>query len=116
MMKPAKTIDAYLESVTAEQRAALKKLRAQIRAIVPRAEECISYRLPAFRLDGKIVAGFAARAKACSYYPFSGRTLRTLAKDVAGYDKTLGALHFDAKKGLPTPLVRKLLKARIAET
>jgi uncharacterized protein YdhG (YjbR/CyaY superfamily) len=114
-MMQVKTIAEYLENVTDEQRAALKKLRTQIRAVIPDAEECISYRLPAFRLDGKVVAGFSARAKGCSYYPFSGRTLRTLAKDVAGYSKTLGALHFDAKKGLPSALVRKLLKARIAE-
>ena len=46
---------------------------------------------------------------------FSGRTLRTLAKEIAGYDHTKGALHFDSEAGLPTSLVRKLLKTRIAE-
>ena len=115
MKRKPRDIDDYLDGVTGERRAALQQLRKTIHAIVPRAEECISYNIPAFRLDGKIVAGFLATAKGCSYFPFSGRTLRTLAKDVAGYDQTKGSLHFDAKKGLPKTLLRKLLKARIAE-
>jgi uncharacterized protein YdhG (YjbR/CyaY superfamily) len=112
--KPA-TIDNYLAAVKGERRAALAKLRRTIRSILPRAEECISYRIPAFRLDGRIVAGFAARGAGCSYYPFSGRTLTTLAGELAGYSKTLSALHFDADRPLPTALVRKHLAARIAE-
>ena len=69
--RPA-TIDDYLSAVKGPRRSALEALRRTIRAIVPRAEECISYRMPAFRLDGRIVAGFAATAKGCSYFPFSG--------------------------------------------
>ena len=111
-----KTIDEYLATVSAPKRAALEKLRRTIRSIVPKAEECISYRIPAFRLDGKIVAGFCARKDGCSYFPFSGRTFRTLAEDLDGYDRTKSALHFDPDAGLPAPLVRKLLEARIAET
>ena len=115
-MKPApETIDAYLATVPPTTRAALAKLRATIRSIVPKAEECISYRIPAFRLDGRIVAGFAATAKGCSYFPFSGSTLRTLADDVAEYDQTKSSLHFDPAEPLPRRLVRKLIKARIAE-
>ena len=77
-----------------EKRAALDKLRKTIRAVVPKAEECISYGIPAFRLDGRIVAGFAATAKGCSYFPFSGSTLRTLAKELARLrpDQELAAL------------------------
>jgi uncharacterized protein YdhG (YjbR/CyaY superfamily) len=60
------------------------------------------------------VAGFCARANGCSYFPFSGRTLRTLAKEIAGYEHSKGALHFDPEAGLPTSLVRKLLRTRIA--
>src|SRR5580698_1506271 len=89
------TIDAYLANVKGPKRAALDHLRKTIRAVVPKAEECISYRIPAFRLDGRIVAGFAATAKGCSYFPFSGSTLRTLADDVAEYDQTKSSLHFD---------------------
>jgi uncharacterized protein YdhG (YjbR/CyaY superfamily) len=116
-MKPQpETIDEYLATLGGTKRAALEKLRKTIRSIVPRAEECISYRIPAFRLDGKVIAGFCARSHGCSYFPFSGRTLRTLASDLEGYGGTKSALHFDPDVGLPAALVRKLLKARIAET
>src|SRR4051794_20651557 len=110
--KPA-TIDEYLAPVKGERRAALDRLRKTIRSVVPRAEECISYAIPAFRLDGKIVAGFAATKQGCSYFPFSGSTLRTLSADVQGYDRTKSSLHFDPAKPLPAALVRKLIKARI---
>src|SRR5260370_30030388 len=116
MARKPTTIDEYLASVKGEKRAALDKLRKTIRAIVPRAEECISYRIPAFRLDGNIVAGFAATAKGCSYFPFSGSTLRTLADEFEDYDMTKSALHFDPAEPLPATLVRKLINARIAET
>ena len=109
-------IDDYLATVTGARRAALEALRKTIRSIVPRAEECISYRIPAFRLDGKVIAGFQATAKGCSYYPFSGTTFRTLAADLRAYGKTKSALHFRADEPLPTSLVRKLLKSRIAES
>ena len=109
-------IDDYLGKLTDDRRAALAKLRKTIRSIVPKAEECISYGLPAFRLDGAVIAGFQATSKGCSYYPFSGTTFRTLADDLRGYDKTKSALHFSPDKPLPATLVRKLIKTRIAET
>jgi uncharacterized protein YdhG (YjbR/CyaY superfamily) len=108
-------IDGCLATVDGPKRAALEKLRKTIRSVVPKAEECISYRIPAFRLAGKVVAGFCARTNGCSYFPFSGRTLRTLAEDLEAYEMTKGALHFDPADGLPAALVRKLLKVRIAE-
>jgi len=114
MQKPT-TIDEYLAGVTGENRKALERLRRTIRSIVPAAEECISYSIPAFRLEGRIVAGFAARTSGCSYFPFSGSTLATLSKHLAGYAQTKSSLHFSAAEGLPAPLVRKLLAARIAE-
>lgn len=64
---------------------------------------------------GVVVAGFSATRKGCSYFPFSGKTLTTLAKDVAAYEQTKGSLHFSAGKPLPAVLVRKLVKTRIAE-
>jgi uncharacterized protein YdhG (YjbR/CyaY superfamily) len=111
-----KTIDEYLAKVTGEKRAALDQLRQLLRSMLPKAEECISYGLPAFRVDGEVVAGFAATAKGCSYYPFSGSTLATLADELSGYTMTAGALHFSPAKPLPRALVRKLLKTRIAES
>ena len=115
MARKPTTIDAYLAAVTGEKRAALDRLRKAIRAVVPRAEECISYAIPAFRLDGRIVAGFAATAKGCSYFPFSGSTLRSLADDLRDYEQTKSSLHFDPARPLPATLVRRLVKARIAE-
>lgn len=116
MARKPTTIDEYLATASGDRRAALEKLRRTIRSIVPRADECISYGFPAFRLDGAFVAGFAATAKGCSYYPFSGSTLGALAGDLGGYDMTRGALHFRPDKPLPATLVRKLIQARIAET
>jgi uncharacterized protein YdhG (YjbR/CyaY superfamily) len=109
------TIDAYLSRVKGERRATLETLRRAIRSIVPGAEECISYGIPAFRLEGRIVAGFAATADGGSYYPFSGRTLGTLASDLEGWAGTKSAVHFSPARPLPKTLVRKLLRTRIAE-
>ncbi len=112
----ASQVDGCLATIRGDKRTALDKLRKTIRSIVPGAEECMSYGLPAFRVDGAIVAGFSATARGCSYYPFSGTTLRTLAGDLRGYDKTKSALHFRPDEPLPATLVRKLIKTRIAET
>ena len=113
--RPPTTIDEYLAGVSADRRQALENLRKQIRSIVPAAEECISYRIPAFRVDGKVVAGFCATAKGCSYFPFSGSTLKTVAEYVAEYDQTKSALHFSPAKPLPATLVRRLIRTRMAE-
>ena len=111
----ASTIDEYLEGVPAEQRRALEDLRAKIRAVVPAAEECISYRIPAFRLDGTVVAGFCATSKGCSYFPFSGSTLKTLARELQRFDQTKSSLHFSSDEPLSATLVRKLIKTRMKE-
>jgi uncharacterized protein YdhG (YjbR/CyaY superfamily) len=116
MTSKPKTIDEYLATVSPESHATLENLRRKIRMILPKAEECISYSMPAFRSEGHVVAGFLATKTGCSYFPFSGTTLATLADDLVGYDKTKSALHFDTGRPLPVTLVRKLLKARIAET
>jgi uncharacterized protein YdhG (YjbR/CyaY superfamily) len=112
-MRRDPAIDEYLAGVAPKSRAQLRKLRKTIHALVPEVEECVSYGLPAFRFGGRIIAGFSATSKGCSYYPFSGRTLKTLAADIEGYSQTKGALHFD--EPLPVALVRKLLEARMAE-
>lgn len=109
------SVDDYLEALAPERRIVLTKLRSQILRVFPRAEPCISYSMPAFRVEGKVVAGFLATNKGFSFFPFSGTTLATLASDLAAYDQTKSALHFTAR-GLPQALVRKLLLARLAET
>ena len=110
-----KTIDEYLAAVSADQRAALEKLRKTIKAFVPKAEECISYGIAAFRLDGQTLVGFGASAKHCSFYPMSGHTVKDHKDELKDYDATKGSIHFHADKPLPVALVRRLIKARIAE-
>ena len=114
--RKASTIDGYLATLGGERRRTLQALRRQIRSIIPEAEECISYGLPAFRLNGVVVAGFCGTVKGCSYFPFSGSTLRTLAPQVKGYEQTKGSLHFRADQPLPMTLVRRLVRTRVAET
>lgn len=114
-MRRDPAIDEYLAGARPTSRVLLQKLRRAIHVVLPEVEECISYGMPAFRYRGKIIAGSQATAKGCSYYPFSGTTLRTLAGYIEGYGQTKGALHFGPGKPLPASLLRKLLKARIAE-
>lgn len=115
-MKAApKSTQDYLRTLADDRRLAFERLRAQILGVLPDAEPCISYSMPAFRVPGGVVAGFLATKRGCSYYPFSGRTLKTLAEILAGYSQTPGALHFDPTRGLPLSLVRKLLRTRLAE-
>lgn len=83
--------------------------------ILPEAEQCISYRIPAFRVHGKVVAGFVAFVEHLSYLPFSGSTLATLAVELDGYTRTKGALHFTPEQPLPESLVRALIDARLGE-
>lgn len=109
------TIDEYLAGVTAEQRAALQKLRKMIQAAAPKAEECISYGLAAFRLDGRPLVAFGAAAKHCAFFPMSGQTVADHADDLERYDTSKGTIRFPADKPLPAALVCKLVKARIAE-
>jgi uncharacterized protein YdhG (YjbR/CyaY superfamily) len=110
----ATTIDEYLAALSDEQRAALEKLRKTIRAAAPGAEECISYQLPAFRLNGMLV-GFGATASHCAFYLMSSTTADAYRDDLEGYDTSKGTIRFQPDKPLPAALVRKLVKARIAE-
>ena len=110
-----KTIDEYLAPLSDDQRAALEKIRKTIRAAAPQAEECISYGLAAFRLNGKPLVGFGASAKHCAFYPMNGSTVAAFKKELKNYDTSKGTIRFPASKPLPAALVRKLVKARVAE-
>ena len=112
VVKP-KNIDEYLAALSDDKRAALERLRKIIRAAVPKAEECISYQLPAFRLDGKCFVWFGAAANHCAIYGVVGDHKDEL-KD-KDYDISKGTIRFQADKAMPAALVRKLIKARIAE-
>ena len=110
-----RTIDEYLAGQDAESRAALQKVRRAILAVAPKAEECISYGMPAFRLNGKLIAGFRAAANHCSFHPMSGTTVATLRVELSEYDTSPGTIRFSARDPLSATLVRKLVKARLAE-
>jgi uncharacterized protein YdhG (YjbR/CyaY superfamily) len=109
------TIDEYLAGVTPDQRAALEKLRQTIRSAAPGAEEGISYGLAAFRLGGRPLVAFGASSGHCAFYPMSGTIVAAHQKELADYDTSKGTIRFPAEKPLPAALVRKLVKARIAE-
>src|SRR5688572_27746669 len=112
-IKPA-TIDEYLAAVSDDKRAALEKLRRTIKSAAPKAEECISYGLPAFR-QGRMLVAFGAAAKHCSFYPMSSRTIDAHKNELNGYSTSKGTIRFQTGKPLPAALVRKLVKARLAE-
>ena len=112
---PAADIDAYLADVPEPGRATLEEVRRRILAVVPDAEQCISYQMPAFRVHGKVVAGFAAFAKHLSYLPHSGTTLPALADELGGYQRTKSSLHFAVDQPLPEALVRRLVETRLDE-
>ena len=112
MKKKPATIDDYLALLSDDQRAALERLRRTIRSIVPKAEECISYQLPAFRLDGRVLVWFGAGAKHCAFYP--GGLVPQFQRELRDYDTSKGTIRFQPDDPLPAALVRKLVKARIA--
>jgi uncharacterized protein YdhG (YjbR/CyaY superfamily) len=112
----AQEVTEYLEGIEEPKRSTLETLRQTILEVVPDAEQVISYRIPAFRLDGRTIAGFAAFRTHLSYLPFSGSVLPTLADELEGYTRTKSALHFPIDRPLPKTLVKKLIVARLTET
>jgi uncharacterized protein YdhG (YjbR/CyaY superfamily) len=112
---PGSEIDDYLEALEEPKRTTLAQLRDTIIAIVPDAEQCISYGMPAFKLRGKTIAGFAAFKNHLSYLPHSGSVIPQLAKETEGYTSTKGSLHLPIDKPLLKTLVKRLLAVRMAE-
>src|SRR5262245_51580207 len=112
--KNPKSVDHYLAGVSPDKRTALEKLRKDILAAAPGAEECISYQMPAFRLDGRVLVWFGAATKHCSFFPGATPIAKCKA-DLKAYSTSKGTIRFAPEKPLPATLVRKLVKARIAE-
>src|SRR5947208_15839819 len=110
-----RTIDEYLAGVGAHQQIALEKLRKTVRAVAPKLEECISYGIPAFRLKGRSLVFFGAWANHCSFYPGSSATLRKFRNQLKNFQISKGTIRFSSDKPLPIALVKKLVKARMAE-
>jgi len=108
-------IDDYLATLDNPKRSTLQDLRRTILAVIPEAEECISYGLPAFKVQGKVVAGFGAFKNHLSYFPHSGSVLPELSEDLAGYEGSKGTLRFASDTPLPRPLVEKLIAVRLGQ-
>ena len=108
----AHTIDEYLAALPTDKRAALQFLRRAIKSASPSAIECISYGIPAFRLDGKLLVHFGAAAKHCAFYP--GAVVEAHADELKGYDTSKGTIRFKPETPLPSALVRKLVNAQLA--
>jgi uncharacterized protein YdhG (YjbR/CyaY superfamily) len=110
-----KTIDEYLASVNSDHRHALQKIRQTIHAVAPNTEECICYGIPAFRLNGRSLVFFGAWANHCALYPGSSATLKKFRSELRDFQTSKGTLRFSPGKPLPVALVKRLVKARIAE-
>lgn len=110
----AKTHDEYLAALSDDKRRALEQLRKDIKVAAPKAEECISYGIPGFRLNGKLLVSYGAAAKHCAFYP--GSTAQAFKKELKDYDtSSKGTIRFPVDKPLARALVRKIVKARIAD-
>jgi len=112
--RKAKTVSEYLASLSSENRAALNKLRKNIRAAAPGAEECISYQIAAFRFEGRMLVWYGAWEKHCALYP--GTSIAPFKKELGRFDTgSKGTIRFQTDEPLPATLVRQIVKARIAQ-
>src|SRR5579863_6409362 len=108
-------VDAYLARVPESARTTLEKMRSMIRAAAPKeATEAISYGMPSFQYKGGLV-GYAAFKKHCSFFPMSGRLIEEFAEELKGYKTSKGTIQFAVDKPLPAALVRKMVRARVAQ-
>lgn len=114
-MKPRnpQTVDDYLAALSADKRSALEKLRKEIRMAAPKAEECMSYGMPGFRLKGKLLASYAASARHCAFCP--GSIVQQFKTELKDYDTGKGTIRYSTDNPLPTALVREIVKARIKQ-
>jgi uncharacterized protein YdhG (YjbR/CyaY superfamily) len=116
-MGPGKAADveSYLAACPEPHRATLEKLRATIRSVVPKeTTEAISYGMPAFRFKGGLV-GYAAFKEHCSFFPMSGRLVEEFAEELKAFKTSKGTIQFPADRPLPAALVKKMVKARVAQ-
>lgn len=109
------TVDEYLDVVAQPQRGTLDVVRQRLRALLPGAEEGISYGVPTFLIDGVGIAGYSASKNHCSYFPMSGSVLSAVADRLEGFTFSKGALRFGIDEPLPEELLALLVQVRLDE-
>jgi len=114
VIRKPENVDDYLATVPLPARDTLTKLRQLIRAAAPEADEKISWRMPVYYQQGSLV-GFAAFKNHCSLFVMSGSFLDGYREELSAYEMTKSAIHFPFGKPLPAALVKKIVKARLAE-
>ena len=112
-MKKPNGVAEYLAGLDPQKRAALQRLRATIKAAAPKAEECVSYGLPAFRSDGRMLVWYGAARAHCAFYP--GGIIGEFKKELANYDVSKGTIRFQPDSPLPATLVKKIVRARLVQ-
>ena len=115
MARLPSVVAKHYQNAPSPQRGTMLEMRKRILEIVPKAEEVVSYGMPAFKVDGKIVAGLLANKKHVGYYPFSGSILYLFPDELAKFSTTKSALHVPVDKPLTKTLLSKLIKARLAQ-
>ena len=123
MPRPSKTtqdsssaqVRRYLAVQPAKHRAALRRIRATIRATAPKAIEHFSYGIPGFKLNGRPLVWYAAFKRHVSLYPMTAPIRRTLADEIAGYETSTGTIRLPLDEPLPESLIKKIVKARARE-
>ena len=110
-----KTVSTHYQKAPQPHRTIMIEMRKRILKVVPGAEEVISYGMPAFKVNGSVVAGLLANKSHVGYYPFSGSVLANFSADLHKYSHTKSALHIPLNKPLPQTLIAKLIKARISQ-
>ena len=115
MAIPARQVRDYLAALPPAARRRMKEIRAIVKSVAPNATETFSYRIPGFRLDGRVFVYYAAFKEHCSLYPMGDRIRRAHADSLKGYKTSKGTIQFPLDQPLPVALVKRLVKARAAE-
>jgi uncharacterized protein YdhG (YjbR/CyaY superfamily) len=111
----AEEVDRYFAGLEEPKRATMEEMRRRILEVVPEAEQGLSYKVPAFRVHGRVVAGLAAFTSHLSYLPDSGSVLSTVAEKTRGYTQTKSALHFPVDAPLPRDLISELIEVKLRQ-
>ena len=114
-MAAPKSVEAYLAALPERERTALERLRGQIHAAAPGAVDVISYQMPAVRVNGRVAVCYAAFTDHCSLFPMSKAVIAAHAEELAPFVSGKGTLRFTTERPIPATVVRRVIKARVAE-